>query len=126
MIHFCPQCMNEMSAQDQVCPACGFEMKNWDDFDFDEKLIQAIHHWDNFTRQRAVYVLGERKTRKAYQTLYKAFWGAADPYFKAEILRTLFKIDRRKTLKLFHSKQLKKESIIVQAVFTENRTEDQK
>ncbi len=126
MIYFCPQCMREMAAQARVCPACGFEIKDWEHFDFDEKLINAIHHWDTFTRQRAVYLLGERRTRKAFRSLYEAFQMAQDPYLKAEILRSLFKINRQKTFKLFARKPLKKESIIVQTVFAEYQSDHER
>jgi hypothetical protein len=42
---------------------------------------------------RAVYFLGERKTRAALEPLKAAFHSSTDPYFKAEVLQALAKID---------------------------------
>lgn len=91
--------------------------------DFDEKLIQALNHPDTFACRRAAWLLGERRAATAFVELLNAFQSASDPYFKAEIIRALVKIDRRKTLELIRQEDIIKESIIVQKAFPETNAE---
>jgi len=119
MTYFCPSCLNEIQSQAEICPICGYDLKKWDDLHFDEKLIQALHHPEPFTRRRAAYLLGERRTASAFLPLWDAFQSASDPYLKAEILRALLMINQRNILELFNKEQIKEESIIVQRVFTD-------
>lgn len=123
MVHFCPNCFREIASQVDICPFCHYHIADWGNFNFDEKLSRALEHPDSFTRRRAAFLLGERKTASAFDALLETFQSASDPYFKAEILQALFKIDRRKTLTQLTREQINKESVIVQKIF-ENATSE--
>jgi HEAT repeat protein len=92
-------------------------------FNFDEKLVRALNHPDTFARRRVAWLLGERRAAMAFMDLLNVFQSASDPYFKAEIIRALAKIDRQKTLELISQKHIKKESIIVRKAFAEINVE---
>lgn len=114
MHYFCPNCFAEIEENARICPQCQFHLDQWDDLDYDQKLITAIHHKETFTRMRAVYFLGERKTLAAIEPLQAAFLAATDPYFKAEILAALWKIDQHEFGLFVDSIDLAQESAIVQ------------
>lgn len=119
MVYFCPNCFEEIPSQADTCPHCGYRLAEWGAADFDEKLTRALRHPEPFTRRRAAYVLGERKTASAFTALLAAFQNDSDPYFKAEILRALLKIDPRKTRRIFNEKKLEEESIVVRAAWAD-------
>ncbi len=114
MHYFCPNCFAEIEEHTRTCPQCGFQLDQWDDLDYDQKLMAAIHHKETFTRMRAVYFLGERRTQAAIEPLQAAFLAATDPYFKAEILSALWKIDPHEFDRFVRSIDLARESAIVQ------------
>lgn len=125
MYYFCPNCFAEIQEETQVCPQCQFHLDRWDELDYDQKLMAAIHHKETATRMRAVYLLGERKNQAAIEPLQAAFRLATDPYFKAEILAALWKIDQHEFDRFAQSIDLVQESTIVekryQQLITENR-----
>jgi hypothetical protein len=123
MVYFCPNCFKEIVSWTNVCPYCHFHLNDWEMFNFDEKLVRALNHPDTFARRRVAWLLGERRAAMAFMDLLNVFQSASDPYFKAEIIRALAKIDRQKTLELISQKHIKKESIIVRKAFAEINVE---
>lgn len=113
MHFFCPNCFAEILEDTQICPQCQFHLDRWDELDYDQKLIAAIYHKETFTRMRAVYFLGERKTRAAIDPLQVAFRSATDPYYKAEILAALWKIDSHEFSRFAEGIDFDQESAIV-------------
>lgn len=65
---------------------------------------------------RAIFLLGERKTMAAIAPLKAAFYAAADPYFKVEILQALWKIDRNEFDAFIKKIDVSKESAIVRNI----------
>ncbi|NUO09820.1 MAG: HEAT repeat domain-containing protein, partial [Candidatus Brocadia sp.] len=57
--------------------------------DFEEKLINALRHRERETVQRAVYILGRRKSIKAVQPLLKLFKQTNNTLLKIGILNAL-------------------------------------
>lgn len=122
MQYFCPNCFAEIEENARTCPHCQFHLDQWDNLDYDHKLIAAIHHKETFTRMRAVYLLGERKTLAAIEPLKAAFLASDDPYFKAEILTALMKIEPHQFRQLVENIDLEHESAIVQEQFKQIMT----
>lgn len=116
MVYFCPDCFMEIAPETDVCPNCDYHITDWENINFNKKLTCALNHPDSFTRRRVAFLLGERKATSAFSALLDAFHDSADPYFKAEILQALLKINRRKTLKQFGQEKIKRESVIVKKV----------
>lgn len=116
MVYFCPNCFSKIIPKTDFCPHCQHYITDWENYNFDEKLTHALNHPDSFTRRRAAFLLGKRKANSAYSALQNAFQNSVDPYFKAEILQALLKINRRKALKQFDREKIKRESVIVQKV----------
>ncbi|NUO07036.1 MAG: HEAT repeat domain-containing protein [Candidatus Brocadia sinica] len=60
--------------------------------DFEEKLINALRHRERETVQRAVYILGRRKSIKAVHPLLKLFKQTDNTLLKIGILNALNEI----------------------------------
>lgn len=119
MVCFCPNYFSKIDAGTATCPWCQYHMIEWENAAYDEKLVRALNHPDSFTRRRAAFLLGKRKTASAFAALQEAFESASDPYLKGEILRALFKIDPRKAQRGLTPEQLKKESVIVRTAWAD-------
>jgi predicted amidophosphoribosyltransferase len=67
MKYFCPNCHAEIQQEIIVCPVCIFRVDQWDELNYNQMLIMAIQHKEIFTKLRAVFLLGERKTTIAFE-----------------------------------------------------------
>lgn len=92
IIFFCPVCWKEIKETDKICPFCGANISDYENKGFEEKLINALRHRERETVQRAVYILGSRKSAKAVQPLLKLFKHANSTLLKIGILEALHKI----------------------------------
>jgi HEAT repeat protein len=90
---FCPSCWKEIKEDDGRCPFCSADITEHEKKGFEEKLINALNHPERETVQRAVWILGRIKSAKAVQPLMQLFERTVNPYLKAEILDTLYKIE---------------------------------
>jgi len=121
MTYFCPNCFAEISPEDTVCPACQYPLSAWQQLSYDNKLIVALSHTETNTRMRAVQLLGERKVRAAVPVLQQKFNQSTDPYFQAEIMKALFRIDREAAEEFFQRTLTGKESVVIQHTWKELR-----
>jgi len=44
VVHFCPNCWNEVGAHDRACSNCSYDLSTYNDLSYEEKLILAIQH----------------------------------------------------------------------------------
>lgn len=92
MTFFCPTCWKEIKGIDTICPFCGADISEYANKGFEEKLINALRHREGETVQRAVYILGRRKSIKAVQPLLKLFKQTNNTLLKIGILNALDEI----------------------------------
>ncbi|GAN32500.1 MAG: hypothetical protein DYG83_15670 [Candidatus Brocadia sp. AMX2] len=92
MTFFCPTCWKEIKGIDTICPFCGADISEYANKDFEEKLINALRHRERETVQRAVYILGRRKSIKAVHPLLKLFKQTDNTLLKIGILNALNEI----------------------------------
>ncbi len=89
MTFFCPVCWKEIKGIDTICLFCGADISAYEKKDFEEKLINALRHTEREAVQRAVYILGRRKSIKAVQPLVKLFKQTNNTLLKIGILNAL-------------------------------------
>ncbi|HHT9120739.1 MAG TPA: HEAT repeat domain-containing protein [Candidatus Hypogeohydataceae bacterium YC41] len=92
MTFFCPRCWKEIKAVDKVCPYCSANISEFENKDFEEKLINALRHPERETVRRAVFILGKLKSVKAVQPLLALFKQTDNIFLKIEILKALNEI----------------------------------
>lgn len=87
MIHYCPCCWTEVSADTPICPRCQAQQADFGSYL--AKLIAALAHPEPFTQRRAAYILGLLRDPSAVEALAAVLWTAADPYVKGEAAHAL-------------------------------------
>jgi HEAT repeat protein len=92
MIFFCPNCWKEISGVPAVCHHCAHKISSWDEKAFTEKLLQALSHPEPETAIRAVYLLGEKRTAEAIDTLTRLFRRTKNPFLQSEVVEAIGKI----------------------------------
>ncbi|MCS7039816.1 MAG: HEAT repeat domain-containing protein [Anaerolineae bacterium] len=84
MVHYCPNCWQEVPAAAEYCPSCGADLTEAT-ADYTDKLIAALRHPEPFTRRRAAYVLGLRRDARGVPALIAVLEAVGDdPYVRAE------------------------------------------
>lgn len=92
MIFYCPNCWRELSDGQRLCALCHRAVSAWDEKTFEAKLLQAILHPEPMTQNRAVYLLGEKKSSQALGPLAELFRQTLNPFLKSEIVEAAAKI----------------------------------
>ena len=110
--HFCPFCWTEVSEDENDCPHCGRNIKEWDEKSYTEKLIQSLNHFEPSTVYRACYILGERRDRVAIKPLIDLLSKTNDYFLIEEIAEALGKIGDERAVP-FLIKMLNSRSFLV-------------
>jgi HEAT repeat protein len=94
LTYYCPNCWEMVAAEDEKCPKCGFFLKNFDETDYEEKLIAALHHPVSERRIMAAEVLGNRGSRRALPEFKKILSsGEMNYYILRSVLMAIMKIE---------------------------------
>ena len=92
MVFYCPNCWKAFSGEQQLCPHCAHKISSWGEKGFTDKLLQALSHPEPETAIRAVYLLGEKRTTEAVDTLVRLFWRTKNPFLQSEVVEAIGKI----------------------------------
>ncbi len=65
LTYYCPNCWEVVEEGQRVCPNCGYLLDDFTRFDFDDKLIAALHHSVAERKIMAAQVLGIRQCKRA-------------------------------------------------------------
>jgi HEAT repeat protein len=84
--YYCPNCWTILDEKDQVCPKCGYIIKDYQDLSYEDKLLNALHHPVPERRIIAAQVLGILKSQRALIEFLKILESEEEDYF---ILRSI-------------------------------------
>jgi len=94
LTYYCPKCWEIVELGQQVCPSCGYLLDDFIHFDFDDKLIAALHHSVAERKIMAAQVLGIRQCKRALPKFKKILESDENNYFFLRaILLAVVKID---------------------------------
>lgn len=65
LTYYCPLCWEEIDAESRFCNDCGFNMEEFDQWSYEEKLIAALSHPIPERRMIAAEMLGLLKSERA-------------------------------------------------------------
>jgi len=68
----CPRCCEIVREDEAKCPKCGFKIREFDELDYEEKLIINLRHPVIEYRISAIRALSLRSTEKAAKALESA------------------------------------------------------
>ncbi len=81
LTYYCPRCWEIVQENQQECLHCGYRLDDFNHFDFDDKLIAALHHSVSERKIMAAQVLGIRQCKKALPEFRKILMSDESNYF---------------------------------------------
>lgn len=81
LTYYCPKCWEIVNKDQRVCPNCGYELDDFTHYDYDDKLIAALHHPVSERKMMAAQVLGIRQCKRALPEFKKILASDEDNYF---------------------------------------------
>ena len=80
MRYYCPNCWKDCWDEDfEVCPKCGYNIKEHNNKDYVDKLLNALNHRAGKVRHWVIMVLVQRKEKRAVPYLEKLRKETKDP-----------------------------------------------
>ncbi len=81
LTYYCPHCWAIVSETDTVCPACGYELEQFQQLPFEEKLLGALHHAVSERQIMAAQILGNIHSPRALVEFEKIIDGGEENYY---------------------------------------------
>lgn len=100
MVYFCPSCWSEFKEDFRKCPACGYDIEEFENLSYEDKLIVALNHPVREFRINAIKQLGNMKSEKALQHFEKIISNGESIFILIEIIESLSKIPSKKSVEL--------------------------
>lgn len=94
LTYYCPECWKIVNETDIVCPHCGFQLTEFHELDFEEKLLSSLKHSIPERKIMAAQILGNINSGKAlieFQNIIES--GETNYYILRSILIATAKID---------------------------------
>jgi len=99
--YYCPNCWNEISERDQVCPQCGYVLEEDTHLELEEKLLMSLRHPVPDIQMMAVQILGNLGSILALPQFDIILSDPdADVYLLREVIQSLSKIRHPKSAEL--------------------------
>jgi len=96
MTFYCTNCWREVPESAALCPHCGDDIPaRRARADYVDKLIAALRHPEPTTPIRAAWILGERRERRAVESLLALVQESSDAYVVEAAVEALGKIGDR-------------------------------
>jgi HEAT repeat protein len=92
LTYFCPRCWNTVPEAAKWCPQCRYELTEWEQLPFTEKLLHALAHPIAENRLFAIEQLGKMKFEPAVPQLAILGERAENYYVQREALIALTRI----------------------------------
>ena len=78
---YCPSCWEVINEELKTCPNCGYVLDDFNKFEYEEKLLAALHHSVSERRIMAAQILGNRECEKALPEFLKIIESGETNYF---------------------------------------------
>jgi hypothetical protein len=99
--YFCPHCWEIIPENVQVCPACGYELDQYNRLSFEEKLLLSLEHPVLEQRTLAVQTLGKLGSLTALDPLERIIWDfQSNPYLVRAALEAVAAIPSPRSRKI--------------------------
>lgn len=88
--YYCPNCWEIVKKGQQTCPRCGFILDQFQNSDYEDKLIAALHHSVSERKIMAAQILGDKQSEKALPEFLNIIESDETNYFflKAVLIAT--------------------------------------
>ena len=93
MRYYCPNCWQDFWEEKfDICPKCGYNVKDFDNKDYVDKLINALQHRAGDVRHWAIMILAKMKEKRAIPYLEKLQKKTKDPSLRRAAEEAIVKI----------------------------------
>jgi len=101
---YCPKCWQVVNEKEKTCPHCGFSLEKLSNQEYDQKLLDALHHTIPERRMIAAQILGNLEIQQAVP-IFKQILASEveDYYFLRTILISLAKIDHPERMEIIEN-----------------------
>lgn len=94
LTYYCPHCWTVIIENKNICPNCGYDISQFVESDYEDKLLAALHHSVPERKIMAAQILGIRKSQRALPEFMKIITSKeTDYYFLRAVLLAVVKID---------------------------------
>jgi HEAT repeat protein len=101
--YFCPHCWEMIPEDVQVCSACGYELEQYNQLSFEEKLLLSLEHPVLEQRILAVQTLGKMGSLEALDPLERIIWDfRSNPYLLRTALEAVAAIPTPRSWKILN------------------------
>jgi hypothetical protein len=113
MSMFCPNCGFESYEEIEICPKCNFNIAEFSNVDFKQKLIKALNHPLPDVKIFAVQVIARKQFKDIIPVLTKYLKMTKDIYFKTALIEAIGELDPNYSRNLMRRFLFKSEALIV-------------
>lgn len=93
LTYYCPQCWGVLQGDESHCPHCGYELGQFTQLPYEDKLLAALHHPVQERQIIAAQVLGELGSVRALPEFEKLLEREEDYYLLRAVLLAVARID---------------------------------
>jgi HEAT repeat protein len=98
---YCPNCWTALRESGDICPACGYDLREYTNLPYVEKLLVALGHPVPENRMIAIQVLGKLGVERAIPAFERFFQDEREDYYiLQEVLVAARKIGGARALDL--------------------------
>lgn len=81
LTYYCPSCWTIVQDTDNVCPACGYDLAEFQEHSFEDKLLGALYHAVPERQIMAAQILGNLQSQRAMAEFLKIVDSDEENYF---------------------------------------------
>jgi HEAT repeat protein len=110
---YCPSCWSSVREGEKSCPNCGYDLAQFTNLDYEEKLLAALRHPVPERRMMAANILGSLGSVRALPEFLRIIEnGKGDYYFLREILLAKAKINHPERITILEAAKLSHSQLI--------------
>lgn len=103
LTYFCPGCWKKIPEHEKKCPACGYDLREFEQLSYEQKLLLSLRHPIRENQLIAVRILGQLGTPDALPEFQRLLEAETDYYLLREVLIGLMNIHHPRSRELLQS-----------------------
>jgi len=98
--YFCPACWKVISEEDIICPYCGYDLRDFNQLPYEQKLLMGLEHPITEMKLNVIYIIGMKNLKEAIPHLERMINKETNPIVLMQIVDALAKMTHSEALEL--------------------------